>query len=477
MALGGGTWITQNKTLPGTYINVVSRKYNGSALGDRGIVAVPGVFARFPEQKMTLITAEKFYHDSFNVFGVDYGDSSLKNLREVFKHARAAYIWNFNGPATGGAATGSGQASLTFTVEENSTNVTKTIATAKYYGSGGNNLKYETLATVTEGENDQGEDIDITTYTVTVKYGDTIVFQKANLAENATFADLGENDWCVWAQPTYAIADYLSENGKDFTGGADVTPNNTNYTEFFKAAESYTFNIMAIPTTSSDVVWLACNDVNVQRNDYGKRFQIVVAADSLPPAVSCPEAVIAVKNGVSGGTGGELVYWVSGAEAGCPLSGSLLNDLYDGEYTVGVDYSQAELEDFIKNGIFAFHNVDGEVRVLDDINNLHTFTDTKNEEFASNQTIRVIDALCMEEAAAFNKNYLGTVQNNAEGRDLLWNRFNTIKQRFVDLGALEPFNSDALIVERGEEKGSVVITDEIEVTAAMKKLYVTTYLI
>ena len=121
--------------------------------------------------------------------------------------------------------------------------------------------------------------------------------------------------------------------------------------------------------------------------------------------------------------------------------------------------------------------MDGEVRVLDDINTLHTFTDTKNEEFASNQTIRVIDALCMEEAAAFNKNYLGTVQNNAEGRDLLWNRFNTIKQRFVDLGALEPFNSDALIVERGEEKGSVVITDEIEVTAAMKKLYVTTYLI
>ena len=168
---------------------------------------------------------------------------------------------------------------------------------------------------------------------------------------------------------------------------------------------------------------------------------------------------------------------MAGAEAGCPLNASLLNDIYDGEYTVNVNYTQGELEDLINGGFFAFHNVDGEVRVLDDINTYTGDTETKNKEFASNQTIRVIDALSDEEAAAFNKNYLGAVQNNEDGRSLLWNRFVTIKRRFVDIGAIEPFDSGVLTVERGEEKGSVVITDEITVTASMKKLYVTTYLV
>lgn len=41
MALGGGTWITQNKVLPGAYINVVSAGIASAALSDRGIATMP----------------------------------------------------------------------------------------------------------------------------------------------------------------------------------------------------------------------------------------------------------------------------------------------------------------------------------------------------------------------------------------------------------------------------------------------------
>ena len=40
MALGGGFFTAQNKVLPGSYINFVSAKQTGSALSERGVVAV-----------------------------------------------------------------------------------------------------------------------------------------------------------------------------------------------------------------------------------------------------------------------------------------------------------------------------------------------------------------------------------------------------------------------------------------------------
>ena len=40
MALGGGTFMTQNKVLPGAYINFVSRPRAMGSLGERGVVCV-----------------------------------------------------------------------------------------------------------------------------------------------------------------------------------------------------------------------------------------------------------------------------------------------------------------------------------------------------------------------------------------------------------------------------------------------------
>ena len=39
MALGGGTWLTQNKVLNGAYINFISAARASTNLSDRGYVA------------------------------------------------------------------------------------------------------------------------------------------------------------------------------------------------------------------------------------------------------------------------------------------------------------------------------------------------------------------------------------------------------------------------------------------------------
>lgn len=41
MALGGGTFLTQNKILPGAYINFVSVAKASATLSDRGIATIP----------------------------------------------------------------------------------------------------------------------------------------------------------------------------------------------------------------------------------------------------------------------------------------------------------------------------------------------------------------------------------------------------------------------------------------------------
>ena len=40
MALGGGSFVTQNKVLPGSYINFISKATASAQLSDRGIVGM-----------------------------------------------------------------------------------------------------------------------------------------------------------------------------------------------------------------------------------------------------------------------------------------------------------------------------------------------------------------------------------------------------------------------------------------------------
>lgn len=91
--LGGGVFVTQNKTLPGSYINFVSTIATNSTLGERGTVAIA-----LPLNKSvgTVIEVTKgdFVANCKNLLGVEYADVKVAPLREIFCNATKVYVYD-----------------------------------------------------------------------------------------------------------------------------------------------------------------------------------------------------------------------------------------------------------------------------------------------------------------------------------------------------------------------------------------------
>ena len=239
-------------------------------------------------------------------------------------------------------------------------------------------------------------------------------------------------------------------------------------TDAINALEAYEFNVLCAYTAEpTDYV----TAVKTWRDELGKKCQVVVYNQTKPDS----EGVINVVSTVSdeGVDAYALVAWVAGAEAGCPINASCTNKLYNGEYEVVTTKTQKELEQCIKDGQFAFHLVYGDIRVLEDINSLITTTNDKGEDFKSNQTVRVTDAVANDSAKLFNTKYLGKIPNNASGRTSFWADLVAYFRDLEKLGAIETFDTSLLKVEQGATKKSVVVDVVVKVTNAMAQLYMT----
>lgn len=93
MALGGGTWVTQNKVLPGAYVNVVTQRTNAIALGERGVVAVALPIGK-EKGSIIDININQFLGDGDTILGFAYTDDKAKVLREIFAHATRCIIYD-----------------------------------------------------------------------------------------------------------------------------------------------------------------------------------------------------------------------------------------------------------------------------------------------------------------------------------------------------------------------------------------------
>ena len=431
MALGGGSFTTQNKELPGTYINFVSAASASAALSDRGIATMPLELDWGVEDAVFEVTNEDFQKNSMKVFGYAFDSPKLTGLSDLFIGAKTLYAYRLNSGGTKAA---------------------NDFATALYGGTRGNDLKI-----VIQANTDDSTKFDVMTYMGTVKV-DTQTVAKA--------ADLVANDYVTFkTDATLAVT-----ASTPLTGGTNGTVDGTAHQAYLDKIESYTYNTMGIVVTDETTKKLYVAFNKRLRDEMGIKFQLVlynIAADFM--------GVISVKNKVTdeGWSEASLVYWVTGAEAGCAVNKSCQNKKYDGSFSVNTDFTQNQLKQAVKNGEFVLHKVNSDVRVLEDINSMVTTTDTCGDVFKDNQTIRVIDQLGNDDAVLFNTKYLGVVPNNASGRTSLWSDLVKIRQELQTLGAIENFNDSDVTVAQGDTKKSVVSTSVIEVVNAMGKLYMT----
>ena len=431
MALGGGSFTSQNKELPGAYINFVSAASASAALSDRGIATMPLELDWGVDDGIFEVTSEDFRRNCQKIFGYPYDHAKMKGLRDLFLGAKTLYAYRLNG--------GGGKAANTF-------------ASAKYSGIRGNDLK-----TVIQANADDSTKFDVMTYMGTVKVDEQTV---------ADASELVANDYVTFK----ADAALEATASTPLTGGTNGTADGSAYQSYLDRIEAYTYNTMGLVSTDAATVRLF-NAFNKRlRDEMGIKFQLVTYRNQADYM-----GVISVKNKITdeGWNEASLVYWATGVECSCAVNRSCQNKKYDGEFSVDTDYTQTELKQAVKNGEFVLHNVNSDVRVLDDINSMVTVTDGCGEIFRENQTIRVIDQLGNDIAVLFATKYLGAISNDAAGRVSLWSDIVAHHRELEKIGAIENFSDSDVTVEQGGSKKSVVVTDLVTVVNAMGRLYMT----
>lgn len=431
MAFGGGIFTSQNKDLPGAYINFVSAAGANASLSERGIATMPLELDWGIDNAVFEVTAEDFMKNSLKIFGYPYTHEKMKGLRDLFRNARILYAYKLTSAGT--------KASNVF-------------AQALYAGIRGNDLK---IAIRKNADNDELFDVQ------TLLDGSEVDMQTVSKAD-----ELIDNEFVSFIKN----AELAVTAGTALESGTNGTVDGTAYQKYLDLIEAYSFNTMGVSVTDETTKALFSAFVKRLRDEMGIKFQLVVhnhAADY--------HGIVNVKNPVSdsGWNVASLVYWVTGICAGCEVNKSNQNKIYDGEFSIDAQYTQNQLRNAIKSGEFVLHQVGTDMRVLDDINSMTTVSDTLGEDFKSNQTIRVLDQIANDIAVLFNTKYLGTVANDEAGRISLWSDIVKHHQQLAEIRAIENFSDSDIVVSQGEAKKSVVVSDAVTIINAMSKLYMT----
>ena len=432
MALGGGTFVTQNKELPGAYINFVSAAAASATLSDRGIATMPLELDWGIDGEIFEVTNADFQKNSMKIFGYDYTHEKLKGLRDLFLNTQTLYAYKLT--------SGGEKASNEF-------------AEARYTGVRGNDLKITIQQNV-----DDDSMFDVKTVL------DTAIVDEQTVS---AAGDLIDNEYVKFkTSATLAVT-----AATPLSGGTNGDVDGATYQAYLDKIESYTYNTMGVVVTDDTTKGLFNSFVKRLRDEMGIKFQLVLynyqKADYY--------GTISVKNKVTdaGWSEATLVYWVTGASAGCEVNRSNQNKLYDGEFSIDAGYTQTELKKAIEAGEFTLHKVGSDVRVLEDINTMVTTSDTQGDIFKDNQTVRVMDQIANDIAVLFNTKYLGVVPNDAAGRISLWSDIVKHHEQLQEIRAIENFSDSDVVVEQGNTKKSVVVTDAVTVVNAMSKLYMT----
>ena len=429
--------MVQNKILPGAYLNFVSVAQASATLSERGVATLPLALDWGPENQMFTVELEEFLKDSQRIFGYAYTAAELRPLREVFKHAKTLHCFRLN---------------------QGGKKAANTLATAKYPGSRGNALRL----VITENENSTENEplFDVATY-----LGDVQVDKQLNIA---ALSDLQSNPYLDWLPE----AELALTAGVPLTGGEDGQVLDAAYQTYLDQAENYTYNAMGCLAADKLVKELFVAYNKRMRDEVGKKCQLVLFNQ-----LADYEGVVSVKNGLAADKESPaLAAWVTGVLAGTAVNKSATNMTYDGEYAVDADYTQKQLEKGLQEGSWLFHQVDGKVTVLRDINTFVSVTDEKSADFASNQTVRVLDQVANDIALLFGRKYLGQVPNDSAGRISLWNDIVKHHQELQAIRAIERFAPDDVRVTAGDSKKAVLVEDYITPVNAMEQLYMTVYI-
>ncbi len=425
----GGSFNIQNKQLPGFYVKLSGRKPMTATLGGRGIVAI-AMPLNWGNPGITEIDRGDIVLDK-SILGYNYTDEEMLNIRELFKHAKTALIFNLNG---------------------NAVKAKTTIGTEAP-------IKVEALKAGVKGNVIQvaiEELVDTEGYLIkTIVDGDIVDKQEADNIE-----DIKENKWVEFSG-TGALAAEHKTAGVYLTAGDNGTA--ASHTDFLTELEQHSYNILAYPGTDAPTkrLYVAFAERMAEEGIYMQLVGESLEADSYN--------VISVANKTEE-ENGTLVYWVAGLQAGLTPGESATSKNYNGEYVINTNYSRKEIETMLELGQFVFWG--REPYVVEDINTFRSFTQDLTKDFRNNQIVRIIHQRITDIEKIFVTEFMGRVQNIEENRTLFWHRLAKHGEAMQAEGYIVNYNGEEdTIVTEGKNKEDVVVRDAIQAAVAITKIY------
>ena len=431
MSLGGGTFKSFTKVIPGVYTNVKGSPII-KEMPTRGYVAV-AVPLKWGDAGFTTVFASEIEETCMEVFGYDYSDNEMTWLREIIAGgATVIYVYNLN--SSGAKATG-------------------TFCTAKKAGTRGNDIKI-----TIEEQSDDSFDV--------ILYVGTTLVDTQNVTNSAALKDN--------AYVTYDKTATLAETSQTtLTTGADGTVATTAHETFLNACESKYINVIVCNSTDATVTALYAEyakkfveetALKTQVAIYQKEADFYGTLDVYHPAASDGPL------GVSGFT-----FWFAGAIAGLLPGECLTNKKYTGELKAGTTYTNAQLKTHITNGHLVFNVIDDELKVAKEVNSLTTFTEEIGKSYALNQHIRIINDILTEQSKILSNNHLGTTLPGDNGIGSIYSdMFGVLSDAFKSGYLKLPYTDDLKIAEVPNDKAAISIEQEFETIVCLDKFYIST---
>lgn len=241
-----------------------------------------------------------------------------------------------------------------------------------------------------------------------------------------------------------------------------------------EALETVEFNVLCYPYDTALNHAAIKTWVEAMRKDEGVSIQAV-----LPDYAGDSEAIINVAHAVKLADGTDLTNaetcaWVAGVTAGANINQSNTGRKYVGAIDVVPRMTKTAMETAITAGKFIF-KVDSaqNVTVVYDINSLTTTTVDKGKAFKKNRVIRALDGINNDITEIFESNYVGKVNNNADGRSLLRATLIEYFNALQGMGAIQNFTADDVTVSAGSASDAVVIDCYIQPVDSVEKIYIT----
>ena len=440
--MAGGTWTSQNKVRPGAYINFKAVPKGAMTVGDRGIVAM-GLPLNWGKngELIEVLSTDLLNGESKKAVGFTAFDSESKLLAGALKYCYKALVFRMD---TGG-------------VKADAT-IGKLTCTAKYAGTLGNRLNI----TITK---------DSTTliYTV-ITYLDGVVVDSQKVM---AIGELVNSDWIDFTEEDEGS--FIETAGTALEGGVNGTvTDSTAYPAMFNLLEMANWQTLAVFSDSSTYKASTVAFIENLRNEEGRYVQAVIgsydAADSEGIINNVCGAVI---NGVSFSLY-DMCAIVAGMTAGAEINESNTAKVIEGATSIVGAMTDSQIKTALANGKFVLSvSASGNIKVEQDINSLHNYSQEQNYSFSKNRVIRVLDEIGTTVKETWEDTYMGKVDNNDAGRRLFKSDIIVYMTELMRIGAIQEFETDDIDVRQGTELDAVIIDLYVKPVDSMEKLYMT----